>query len=294
VIASSTYTDCRWEVIYPSDEEPTSASTASSQPQLRKDLTILGELEQLRDALFALYPERKQEYHLRRQSFKHQCLALCGREGHTQLRSQSFVSRKGTSFDTLLGLIWHLTHILSWEPRQTAIHWHVRRAVAYYRLRDFPNAFKDLNDAVDISSKRRGRIDVDALRYRALAREMCHDLEGAQADIDEILKHQQKPDPLAYALRASIKASQGLLDGALADIDRIPQAIQSAQKWQSEVALENFDLVYLAAGWARASVRLQHTERFARQANFVWAIGGALRRSDRRLQSFIASKAFSA
>jgi tetratricopeptide (TPR) repeat protein len=152
--------------------------------------------------------------------------------------------------------VWHLTHVLSWEPRQTAIHWLVRRAVAYYRLRDFSGALKDLDDAIAISSRRRGRTDIDALRYRALVREMCHDVEGAQADIDEILKHQQKPDPLAYALRASIKASQGLLDGALADIVRIPSAIQSAPRWQSEVASENFDLVYLAAGWAKASVSL--------------------------------------
>lgn len=122
-------------------------------------LLIVGDVVQLREALFKSSPDRRTEWSERRQAYRHETLDLYKDANYTQLPD----------------LINRLSHVLLFEP--TSVSLRVRRGLCYHRLRLLDAALQDLDAAVDLS--RRGvdgerdthEPDVDALRARALVLE---------------------------------------------------------------------------------------------------------------------------
>lgn len=170
-------------------------------------------------------------------AFRDKTLALCGAAGHTQMDMH----------------IWTLTQVLRFEPEETSVHFLVRRGVAFYRLRKLQEAHDDLSQAIEVSYKMTRIRDLDALRYRALVRQVCNNSDGAKQDVDEVLA--RKKDPLAYAIRALLRASDGSVPKAIDDLEKIERNMAKADDWQSQIAAANLDLLYLSQGWAQAAVR---------------------------------------
>ena len=191
-------------------------------------------MKQLKAAIHSTWPDRRERYQRNRSAFKDTTLQLCGPIGHGQLPR----------------LLWHLDSVLLWDHANITLL--VRRGIVRYRLRELEGAQEDLTAAITASQERRGTVDPDALRYRALVRELCNDFEGARADVDDVLRREE--DPLALALSSSIAASCADLESAQADLERAKHAISRLSADETTIAAENRDLVRLALGWAHASV----------------------------------------
>lgn len=221
------------------------ASVGSAFPVLKdKDrkreraLQIVGDIITFRLAIWGQFPERKADCFAKRQAFKTHALNLCGPEGHSQPARAIFA----------------LSHVLAYEPEETSSPLLVRRALLQYRIRNLLAAEHDLDRAIEISARGSKRnIDPDARRYRAWIRYACNDNEGAWKDVQEILCRVR--DPLAFALRASMSASEGDVEAATITIEHIDDALVSFEDWASDVARQNTDLIYIAKGWALMSVR---------------------------------------
>lgn len=196
--------------------------------------SILGEVKQLREAIFAMWPERKEEYHLRRENFKRETLEGCAAT---------------TGHDALPHLLWQLDHVLLWEPKSTSLL--IRRGVVRYRMRELQGCLEDFTKAIDLSRKYGSSDLVDALCYRALAREACNDRLAAMVDVEEALSRSQRA--IGFAIRASLKASLSDMQQAMEDLHSF-EMVLSASEAESEIAGENKDLEMLASGWARSAV----------------------------------------
>lgn len=156
VLANDGLIHDRWSLV-------ASTSSSSSTPKNLRDpgepLLIVGDVVQLREALFKSFPERRTEWQERRQAYRHETLDLYSSSNYAQLPD----------------LVDRLSHILLFEP--TSVSLRVRRGLCFYRLRLLDKALEDLDAAVDMS--RRGvdgepdvhEPDVDALRARALVLE---------------------------------------------------------------------------------------------------------------------------
>jgi len=197
---------------------------------------ILGEVKQLREAIFSMWPERKAEYQSRRDNFKKETLQLC---------------TNSTGYAGLSSLLWSLDHVLLWEPKSTALL--IRRGVVRYRLRDLQGSLEDLTKAVDLSRRHGAPINdwVDALCYRAMVKETCNDRNGALLDVDEALARQHRS--IGFVIRAGLRASLSQTEEALEDLDSFEIAL-STNIEEDELARENKDLEMLVSGWARSAV----------------------------------------
>ena len=120
---------------------------------------ILGEVTELRNKLFAAFPNRKQLYRSMRQEYRLNTLRLY----------------KSSTFTDLPVLLDRFSHILLFEPNSVSLH--IRRGLVNYRLRLLDNALRDLDLAVNLSKRGlsgetdKQKPDVDALRARALVLE---------------------------------------------------------------------------------------------------------------------------
>lgn len=120
-------------------------------------LTIVGDVVQLREKLFAAFPERKQKFRDLRQAYRLATLRLY----------------KSAAFTDLPELLGRLSNVLRYEPNSISLH--IRRGYVNYRLRFLEAAVADFQAAVEQSKlgingeKDRHKADVDALRARALA-----------------------------------------------------------------------------------------------------------------------------
>ncbi|GAA5891383.1 hypothetical protein JCM5296_006507 [Sporobolomyces johnsonii] len=205
-------------------------------------LLIVGDLVQLREAIFKSFPERRVEMQAKRQAYREETIQL-------------YDSSDYTSLSTVIN---RLSHVLLFEPTSVSIR--VRRGIARYRLRDLSAALEDLDRAVELSTRdaagtpNRHEPDVDALRARALVKEEMHDNDSALADLEAILS-QSPHDVLALGLRAMLRGSAGDLVGAQADLAATNQAVRSGKAYRSRLGDADCDLEYLARGWAYTSVR---------------------------------------
>jgi tetratricopeptide (TPR) repeat protein len=204
-------------------------------------LFIVGDVVQLREAIFQSFPARRASYETNRQAYREETIRLYDEAGH----------------DALPDILYRLSHILHWEP--TSVSLRTRRGLARYRLRDLAGAHEDLTHAILLSTRDLDGTpdqhdpDLDALRARALVREEMHDHKTAMEDITTVLRRSPR-DVLALSLRASIRGNAGNLRGAQADLSSTNVAISSQTAYQSRIGQADVDLEYLARGWAYISV----------------------------------------
>ncbi|GAA5911040.1 hypothetical protein JCM8208_003965 [Rhodotorula glutinis] len=204
-------------------------------------LLIVGDVVQLREALFKSFPERRTEWQERRQAYRRETLDL----------------NDSSSYAHLPELVDRLSHVLLYEP--TSVSLRVRRGLCFYRLRLLDKALEDLDVAVDMS--RRGvdgerdvhEPDVDALRARALVLEEMHDNAAARRDVDLVLAS-TPTDVLALSLRASLHGVAGDAKAAQADLAATNAAVRNGKAYRSRLGDADCDLEYLARGWAYCHV----------------------------------------
>ncbi|TKA53186.1 hypothetical protein B0A53_04042 [Rhodotorula sp. CCFEE 5036] len=212
VLASDGLIYDRWALV---NAKPVPDDDAAKSPP-----RILGEVTELRDKLFAAFPNRKQLY-----------------------RSMLLLDR--------------FSHILLFEPNSVSLH--VRRGLVNYRLRLLDDALRDLDLAVHLSKrglsgeKDKHKPDVDALRARALVLEELHRNKDALRDIEAVLA-QVPRDVLALSLRATIRGNDGDATGALADLATTNAAVRAGKAYRSRLGDDDSDLEYLGRGWAYCSV----------------------------------------
>ena len=146
----------------------------------------------------------------------------------------------------------------------------VRRGVARFRVRNLIGASEDLTLAITLANGSGSSSTtsapapelIDALRFRALVREACHDHIGAREDLSELLIRSPRGDALSLALSASLRASQGDLQGAEDDLIGSTEELTRASGFRlSDILGENEDLVYTCRGWAFSSVRRRSCDR---------------------------------
>ncbi|GJN88024.1 hypothetical protein Rhopal_000980-T1 [Rhodotorula paludigena] len=204
-------------------------------------LIIVGDVVQLREALFVAFPERRTDFQERRQAYRRETLDLY----------------ESASYANLPDLVNRLSHILLFEP--TSVSLRVRRGMCYYRLRFLDEALADLDAAVDLSKRsvdgepEKHEPDIDALRARALILEERHENALAMRDIDLVLESTPN-DVLALSLRAILRGSAGDLTAAQADLAATNAAVRSGKAYRSRLGDADCDLEYLARGWAYCSV----------------------------------------
>ncbi|KWU44672.1 hypothetical protein RHOSPDRAFT_25581 [Rhodotorula sp. JG-1b] len=208
----------------------------------KSPLRILGEVTELRDKLFAAFPNRKQLYRSMRQEYRLNTLRLY----------------KSSTFTDLPVLLDRFSHILLFEPSSVSLH--VRRGLVNYRLRLLDDALRDLDLAVHLSKRGlsgetdKHKPDVDALRARALVLEELHRNKDALQDIEAVLA-QVPRDVLSLSLRATIRGNDGDATNALADLAATNAAVRAGKAYRSRLGDDDTDLEYLARGWAYCSVR---------------------------------------
>lgn len=218
---------------------PSSKSRIDDVPP--QPLFIVGDVVQLREAIFQTFPSRRIEYETKRQVYREETIRLYDEAGH----------------DALPDIIYRLSHVLHWEP--TSVSLRIRRGIARYRLRDLAGAHLDLSHAILLSTRSLDGTpdqhdpDLDALRARALVREEMHDHKAAMEDVTAVLRRSAR-DVLALSLRASIRGNEGNLRGAQADLSMTNVAISNQTAYQSRIGAADVDLEYLARGWAYVSV----------------------------------------
>ncbi|GAA5967843.1 hypothetical protein JCM3765_001898 [Sporobolomyces pararoseus] len=209
-----------------------------------ESLVIVGDVVQLREAIFQQYPERRVEFQTRRQKFKEETIKLYD----------------ASSYQDLPNLINRLSHVLLWEP--TSISTRVRRAICRFRLRDLSNALQDLEYALELSTRPRtgedggqqsGRVDLDALRVKALVLEEMHDNAAAIQTVEDLLLLSPN-DVLALSIRAKLRAAAGDVAGAQDDLAETNLAVRNDLAYRSRLGDGECDLEYLTRGWAYSSV----------------------------------------
>lgn len=173
-------------------------------------MTILGDVVQLREALFASFPDRKIEFEKRRRAFREVrsfcfpcCLVLTRSPQQETIRLYEI-----SSHDALPSIIDRLSHILLYDPSSVSIR--IRRGTAFYRLRLLSDALRDLSKAVELSTTSVEGVvdqhepDVDALRIRALV------LEELQHVVFLLLPLSAPPDffrPLTATTKQQLETS---------------------------------------------------------------------------------------
>ncbi|GAA5908742.1 uncharacterized protein JCM6883_004157 [Sporobolomyces salmoneus] len=207
-------------------------------------LGILGDVVQLREAIFEQYPERRIEFQLRREKFKEETIQLYD----------------SSSYLDLPNLINRLSHVLLYEPN--SISTRIRRAICRYRLRDLSNALEDLDHALELSVRvtvgedgieKEGNANLDALRIKALVLTELHDNTSAFTLLDKLLSISPN-DVLALSLRARLRANLGDFNGAQDDLAETNLAVKNDLAYRSRLGDGECDLEYLARGWGYSSV----------------------------------------
>ncbi|GAA5828977.1 hypothetical protein JCM11251_004085 [Rhodosporidiobolus azoricus] len=233
VLATDGLIHCRW------------ALTEGTHKNLRdasEPLVIVGDVVQLREAIFTSFPERRDAFQSRRQSYREETIRLYEASTHADLHS----------------VINRLSHVLLCEP--TSVSLRIRRGIAFYRLRLLAEALSDLNKAVDLSTRNaEGEVDqhdpdVDALRARAMVLEEMHDDSAALHDIEAVLV-KEPHDVLSLSLRAIIRSNSGDMNGAQADLAATNAAVRSGKAYRSRLGDADCDLEYLCRGWAYCGVQ---------------------------------------
>lgn len=268
-----------------------------------QSLVVLGDVVQLREAIFQQYPERKLEMQLKRANFRQVKSALPARTpvptADVSRTNASWTQETISLYDTsnytdLPNLIHRLSHVLLFEP--TSISTRVRRAICRYRVRDLSNALEDLEEALELAA--RGPTDdgakeversvtVDALRIKALVLEemqyvfiplesfslLVHkvivclgisDIASAGTVLERLLQLSPN-DVLALSLRAKLRATSGDFEGAREDLAATNLAVQNDLAYRSRLGDGECDLEYLVS--ARRSLFLQGDVLSARVDN---------------------------
>ncbi|GAA5924787.1 uncharacterized protein JCM15063_005732 [Sporobolomyces koalae] len=207
-------------------------------------LIILGDVVQLREAIFQSDPDRRPHFRAKRQAYRADTIRLYDASCYTDLPD----------------LINRLSHILLSEPK--SISTRIRRGICRYRLRDLENALADLEQAISLSTESRigengheeqGSISLDALRMRALVKEEMHDNVASAEDLEQLLLLSPN-DVLGLSLRAMLRASAGDLTGAQDDLARTNTAVRKHVVYRSSVGDSDCDLEFLVRGWAYSSI----------------------------------------
>ncbi|BGP19037.1 hypothetical protein JCM10213v2_007117 [Rhodosporidiobolus nylandii] len=205
-------------------------------------LVIVGDVVQLREAIFTSFPERRSEFQARRQEY---------RETTIQLYDSS-------SYTDLPDIVNRLSHVLLYDS--TSVSLRIRRGIALYRLRRLSEALDDLNCAIETSTRSidgepdQHDPDVDGLRVRALICEELHENTAALRDVEAALS-QAPYDVLSLSLRAIIRSNAGDTSGAQSDLAATNQAIRNGKAYRSRLGDADCDLEFLARGWAYCGIR---------------------------------------
>ncbi|KAI5475808.1 hypothetical protein MNV49_000819 [Pseudohyphozyma bogoriensis] len=208
---------------------------------IESPLLIVGDVVQLREAIFQSYPQRRLVFEEKRQQYREATIRDYEQGPHV----------------TLPSIINQLSHVILWEPMSVSMR--IRRGIAKYRIRDLEGALEDLNKAVELSrrgadgTKDEHEPDIDALRARAMVKEELHDNAGALEDITTVLATSPY-DVLALSLRAGLRGNSGDLKGAQADLSETNLAITSDKAYRSRIGDSDCDLEYLLRGWAYSSI----------------------------------------
>lgn len=117
--------------------------------------------------------------------------------------------RRGRSAEALT----HLDQALALTPLDGRLY--RARGLVHARLGRLEEALTDYDRAIELDPT-----DAAALYQRSAARHRTGDLAGARADIERALAALSRPTAAAHLLQATIQASQGDLEAALADADR--------------------------------------------------------------------------
>ncbi|MCB9449987.1 MAG: tetratricopeptide repeat protein [Anaerolineaceae bacterium] len=133
-----------------------------------------------------------------------------------------------------VGAISDYTDALRLRPAQHILPWlfHMR-GMSYEALGHHNTALTDYDTAIQ-----KDAAYVDAYRSRGYVRGQMGDLEGATADLTEVLRH-FPDDPNLYNERGNLHADQGLMDEAIADYS---QALRCNP--QDDYALYNRGITY--------------------------------------------------
>ncbi|GAA5885014.1 hypothetical protein JCM6882_007192 [Rhodosporidiobolus microsporus] len=204
-------------------------------------LVIVGDVVQLREAIFTSFPERRNEFTSRRQSYREETTRLYESSTHAELPS----------------LINRLSHVLLFEP--TSVSLRIRRGIAFYRLRFLSESLADLTRAIELSTRSaegepdQHDPDIDALRARALVLEEMHDNSAALRDIEAVLSAEPH-DVLSLSLRAIIRSNSADVISAQADLAATNAAVRSGKAYRSRLGDADCDLEYLTRGWAYCGV----------------------------------------
>ncbi|KAK4050048.1 hypothetical protein OIO90_005238 [Microbotryomycetes sp. JL221] len=211
-----------------------------------QSLVILGDLVQLREAIYDQFPARRSESHDKRQAYREETLNLYQRAEHADMWN----------------LINKLSHCLLWEP--TSVLMRVRRAVVRFRVRDLGEAKTDLNEALKMTSRdkdhlldteqRSTHVDLEILRIRALVNHETNAYAETMSDVNAVLARSPH-DVLALCIRSCLRSAKGDLKGAQADLALANESVAQDKAFQSSLSDCDSDLDFVARGWAYANIR---------------------------------------
>lgn len=145
----------------------------------KQPLLILGDVVQLREAIFQSYPERRSEFQSKRQEYREvrprPLLLEYYLTKFCSMKQETIRLYDEGNYDLLPLVINRLSHVLLWEHASVSLR--IRRGIAKYRLRDLKDALRDLDEAAELSTRGVDGVggqhapDVDALRARALVKD---------------------------------------------------------------------------------------------------------------------------
>lgn len=170
----------------------------------------MGDVIQLRDAIHFSNVDRRQEFNVKRASYRKRAIDLC----------------TSTDAKTMQECVERLSDVLQWKAEDIEVL--TRRGVMRYRLRQLGEAKADLDTAVKVSTEISlvQTANLDSLRYRCAVLYEIRDFDAAFLDIDLIMKETQE-DPLTLSMRATIRAGKGDFDGAQDDLEAVNKALES-------------------------------------------------------------------
>ncbi|KAM0792683.1 hypothetical protein ACM66B_002463 [Microbotryomycetes sp. NB124-2] len=228
VLASDGMIYDRWSLIEKSDKFS----------EAEESLVIIGDVVQLREAIYVEFPERRSEANDKRQRYREETLEMYARSSLAQRPE----------------LVNRLSHCVLFEPTSQMLR--IRRAIVMYRSRDFEAAFKDLEHVLRSTHDGGGgsQVELEALRIRALVNYEMNHPKSALLDCSRLLS-QSPNDVLVLSLRSCLRTAQGDLRGAQLDLAHGNRVVSSETAFKSNLGQDDLDLEFVCRGWAYANIR---------------------------------------
>ncbi|KAK4046859.1 hypothetical protein OIV83_005755 [Microbotryomycetes sp. JL201] len=219
-------------------------------PTLSDSLIILGDVVQLREAIYTQSPSRRTESNNKRQLYREETLRLYA------------VASYGQMFD----LVDRLSHCILCEP--TACTLRLRRAIALYRIRDFDGSMQDLNDIMEQMDVDKS-VKLETLRIRSLVKYELNAQEAALIDCSIVL-NQSPNDVLVLSIQSCLRTAQGDLRGAQLDLANANRVVSTDMAYKSILGSDDLDLEFVCRGWAYASgIQIRDYDAAARDFSFA-------------------------